>query len=302
MRDSRPLLITFIVVLAAIGVFYQQKDAARRRAARIETPAPADSFPDADQDGAPDPLPVRRLAGSPEALPALEAVAAAGGQAAWQARPAFAVDIEEVYFDDRGLIREERTSRLVMSRLEPRFVLITSDGRARLGIGDTGPWFAARGDNGLWAPGYPPGVEDDGGLRDVAQRVSWLHRLPFVLGDVEVTLEAPPSGEPPDSLIHLTARRPAAPGDTTGARIDLGFDPATRHLVACRYLDASPLLLVRFDDFRAETPGGLVRPHRWSLFEQDSVAEESRHVLEMRLGDIDWNIAATRADFQPPAS
>ena len=189
MKDSRPFLIALIVVLGATGIFFQQRDAARRRAARVDATAPADSFPDADEDGAPDALPVRRLAENPDARPALDAVAAAGGDAAWQAGPAFAVDIEEIYFDDLGLIREQRTSHLVMSRHDPpRFVLVTADGRARLGIGSTGPWFAGKGSNGLWAPGFPPGIEDDAGLRGLVQRTSWLHRLPFVLGDVGVTL------------------------------------------------------------------------------------------------------------------
>jgi hypothetical protein len=301
-RDSRPFLIALIVLVAAVGIFYQRKDAARRRAATSDSTVAADSFPDADRDGAPDALPVRRLAAGPDAGPALEALAAAGGYAAWQAGPAFGVDIEEAWFDDRGLIREERTSRLVMSRRgPPRFVLASSDGRSRLGIGSDGPWMATKGANGLWAPGAPaiPGAAE---LRRVARRTSWLHRLPFILGDVDVQLEAPPGVDPADSLAHLVVHRPAAPGDSSDARIELGFDRARGHLVLCRFPDAAPALLVRFDDFRAEATGRPVRPHRWSVFEADSASGEPRRLLEVRLGTFDWDATPAPADFEPPVN
>ena len=298
--DGRLLLIGLILLIAAVGIYFERRDAARRKAAQMDTTAVAPTMIDLDEDGAPDPLPVRRLGGNPVAQPALDALVAAGGFAPWSAGPGFAVDIDEVYFDDRGLIRESRRTHLVMSRTgPPRIVISSEDGRWRMGIGGGGPWARGKGDNGLWSDDIGPGSLPVPERNRTALRTAWIHRLPYNLGDVDLSLEAG-TPDPADSLVYLVAVRPPAAGDTTARRTRLGFDPATRHLARATFMDESPVMAVRFDDYRADGDESPIRPHRLSFLVTDDPAIEPRRTLEIRLGPIDWNPVVEPGTFEPP--
>ena len=157
-QDGRVILAGLIVLIAVVGLYFERRDAARRRGELADTTAAAPATIDLDQDGAPDPLPVRRLGDNPAAQPALNALIAAGGYTPWSSGPAFAADMDEIYFDDRGLIRDTRRTHLLMNRTgAPRLVIRSEDGRWRMGIGDGGPWARGKGDNGLWSEDVGPG-------------------------------------------------------------------------------------------------------------------------------------------------
>lgn len=299
-RDSRVLLAGLIVLIAIVGVFFERRDAARRRADLADTTSAAPAMVDLDQDGAPDPLPVRRLGDNPAAGPALQALVAAGGYAPWSSGPALAADIDEIYFDDRGLIRDTRRTHLLMNRTgAPRLVISSEDGRWKMGIGDGGPWARGKGDNGLWSEEAGPGSLPAPERNRQVLRTAWLHRLPYILGDVDVTLTEQAS-DPADSLLLLLALRPPAPGDTAARRTQLGFDPESRHLARALFLGEDPATLVRFDEYHADVAGTPVRPHRLSFLVIDPESIEPRRLLEIRLGPIDWNPVVDPGAFEPP--
>jgi len=298
--DSRLLLIGLIVLIAIVGVFFERRDAARRRAELADTTAAAPAMIDLDDDGTPDPLPVRRLGDNPAAASALQALTAAGGYAPWSSGPTLAADIEEIYFNERGLIRDTRRTHLLMNRTgAPRLVIRSEDGRWKMGIGDGGPWARGKGDNGLWSEEAGPGSLPPSERNRQVLRTAWLHRLPYILGDVDVTL-AELASDPADSLVLLMAIRPPAPGDTTARRAQLGFDPVNRHLASVLFLDEDPVTLVRFDDYHADAEGAPVRPHRLSFLVIDPESIEPRRLLEIRLGPIDWNPVVEPGAFEPP--
>jgi len=208
--------------------------------------------------------------------------------------------MDEIYFDDRGLIRETRRTHLVMTRIGlPRLGVTSEDGRWKMGIGGGGPWASGKGSNGLWSDDIGPGSLPVPDRDRLALRTAWVHRLPYNLGDVDVTLEAPTS-DPADSLVRLVAIRPSAPGDTTARRTQLGFDPVNRHLVEAIFLGVEPVTVARFSDYRADAPGTPVRPHRLSFLEVDPESAELRHILEIRLGPIDWDPVVEAGAFEPP--
>jgi hypothetical protein len=302
-KDSRPALVVLIIAIAAVGLYYQQKDAARQRAASPDTTASPATFPDADRDGHPDQLPVRRLAANPDARPALDAIAAAGGYTAWAAHPVLSSVIEEVYLDDRGAIREQRQSRITFTTTgPPRFVLESADGRTKIGIGTSGPWARRKGDNGLWAPLDAPGDPPVAELNRLALRTIWLNRLPFALGDVEASFAPAAHTDPADSLIRVILLRPPAPGDTAARQAALGFEPGTARLRECTF-DAGPSpRTIRFDDFHADPTLPLVRPHRWSVFDADPLEGALRRVLEVRLGDFGRDEPVLPERFEPPTN
>lgn len=268
MRDGRGVLLALALLVAAIIGAGLLRERLRADAAAVaDSAAAASDVPDADGDGEPDPLPVRRLAAGAAGEPVLDALHAMGGWSAWARHEALAYRVEGAFFDPRGVLVGTRSERGLVTRQGPPRIRVSSeDGREQFGLGDQGPWGGARGENGLWDPAAGPGALPPAELARLAWESAWFARLPFNLGDVEVTL-APLPPAPDDSLERIAAVYPPAPADTADRRYELGFDPSTGLLREVRQAfdgDSAASRIVVFDDWR--DVDGLRLPHRRRLY------------------------------------
>lgn len=295
LRDGRgALLVLALLVVGVIGIGLVREQAGKEAPPAVESPADGASFADEDGDGEPDPLPVRRLAASPAGHVVLDALHAMGGWAPYARHEAMAWRVEGAFFDPRGVLVGSRSERGVATRQGPPRLHVTSeDGAEQFGLGDQGPWGGAHGDNGLWDPAAGPGALPPTELARLALESVWFARLPYNLGDVEVTL-ASLSAAPGDSLERIAALYPPAPADTMTRRYELGFDRSTGLLREVRQAldgDSTASRIVVFDDWR--DVDGLRLPHRRRLY---AVGPEGQPVLEF---DILFTELAPADSFPP---
>jgi hypothetical protein len=272
LRDGRgALLLLALLVVGVIGIGLVRERSGRQAAqAAADSPADDANFVDEDGDGEPDPLPVRRLAASPAGHVVLDALHAMGGWAPYARHEATAWRVEGAFFDPRGVLVGSRSERGVATRQgAPRLHVTSEDGTEQFGLGDVGPWGGARGDNGLWDPAAGPGALPPAEVARLAWESVWFARVPFNLGDVEVTLVSL-AAAPGDSLERISATYPPAPADTVSRRYELGFDPSTGLLREVRQAldgDSTAARIVVFDDWR--DVDGLRLPHRRKLYGTD---------------------------------
>lgn len=303
LRDGRGLLLMLaLLVVGAIGAGLLAER--QRRAdgnAADSAAASAPGFVDEDGDGEPDPVPVRRIAASPVADVVLDALAAAGGWSAYARHDALAYRVEGAFFDERGVLVGTRSETgLVTIEGPPRLRVTSDDGAEQFGLGDAGPWGGVRGANGLWDATAGPGALPPAELARLAWENVWFVRLPFGLGDVDVTL-APAPAAPGDSLERIVASFPSAPADTLIRRYELGFDLADARLREVRYAlsgDSSGTRIVTFDDWR--DIDGLSLPHRRRLYglDSDGVPVLEFDLLFTELAPVD---SLTPDSFRAPA-
>lgn len=241
------MLLLAAVVVAAIILVARRRPAEHRPAGRgSDSLAMADN----DGDGLPDPLPLRRLAGSPGGDIVIRAIAAGGGWTAWDSHRAAAFSIEGVFFDARGAVVERRDERCTLLLRSPARIRIeAADGSTVMGFGLAGAWGARRIGHGRWSPDAGPGALPSVTRHELTLGAWRTFCLPFNLGDADVTVRGDAEGWPrvaaevggpdgaqagggagaTDSLAWVSITYPPAAGDTAGLSYRIGFDPETGH-------------------------------------------------------------------------